>query len=103
SQAVFTNSLSKAVDDTQPRSCDVASSSMAASHGFTLFDTAIGSCGIAWRGETVVGVQLPEADAEATRARLRRRFPEAGEATPPARLQRIVDALVRLLEGADSD
>src|SRR5690348_12643228 len=76
---------------------------MAASHGFTLFDTAIGSCGIAWRGDTVVGVQLPEADAQATRARLRRRFPEAGETLAPARLRPVADALVRLLEGADSD
>src|SRR5258706_15846512 len=76
---------------------------MAASHGFTLFDTAIGSCGIAWRGHTVVGVQLPEADADATRARLRRRFPEAGETPPPARLRPVVDALVGLLDGAESD
>ena len=76
---------------------------MAASHGFTLFDTPIGSCGIAWRGDTVVGVQLPEADADTTRARLRRRFPEAGEIPPPARLRAVVDAIVGFLEGADSD
>ena len=29
---------------------------------FTLFDTPIGRCGIAWDGDgTIVGVQLPEA------------------------------------------
>jgi len=31
-----------------------------AAHGFTLFDTAIGRCGIAWGERGIVGVQLPE-------------------------------------------
>src|SRR6516164_1571350 len=30
-------------------------------HGFALFDTDIGPCGIAWGGRGVTGVQLPEA------------------------------------------
>ena len=28
---------------------------------FTLFDTPIGRCGIAWEGDVIVGVRLPEA------------------------------------------
>src|SRR5882724_6262445 len=76
---------------------------MTASHGFTLFETAIGSCGIAWAGRAIVGVQLPEADAGATRARLRRRFPDAGESRPPAALRPVLDAIVALLDGTASD
>jgi tyrosyl-tRNA synthetase len=30
-------------------------------YGYTVFDTAIGRCGIAWGGNGVIGVQLPEA------------------------------------------
>ena len=30
-------------------------------HGFTIFDTAVGRCGIAWGGLGILGVQLPEA------------------------------------------
>lgn len=52
--------------------------------GFTLFDTAIGRCGIAWSERGVAGTQLPEARDSETRARMQRRFPEAREApTPP--------------------
>src|SRR5258707_15791497 len=41
--------------------------------GYTLFDTAIGRCAIAWTAHGVAGLQLPEASDAATRARLRRR------------------------------
>ena len=37
---------------------------------FTLFDTAIGACGVAWNECGLIGVQLPEADAAAGRARM---------------------------------
>ncbi|MGH7786515.1 MAG: methylated-DNA--[protein]-cysteine S-methyltransferase, partial [Candidatus Binatia bacterium] len=67
--------------------------------GFALFDTAIGRCGIAWRGGAVVGVQLPEAREAATRTRLRTRFPGAPEVPPGAVVRRAVDAIVALLDG----
>ena len=51
--------------------------------GFTLFDTAIGRCGIAWGERGIVGVQLPEAGEAETRARMLQRFPAAGETAPP--------------------
>lgn len=47
------------------------------SSGFTLFDTAIGLCAIAWGSNGIAGVQLPEASESETRARMRRRFPAA--------------------------
>ncbi|MEV0028701.1 MGMT family protein [Nocardia sp. NPDC050793] len=46
----------------------------------TLFDTAIGVCAIAWSGDAVFRFQLPEADREATRARITRR--RAGAEVP---------------------
>ena len=45
------------------------------SGGFTLFDTPIGTCGIAWTSHGLCGVQLPEPDPETALARLARRFP----------------------------
>jgi methylated-DNA-[protein]-cysteine S-methyltransferase len=71
--------------------------------GFTLFDTAIGPCGIAWNGRGVAGVQLPEGSPHETRVRLRRRFPEAREAPPPAQVQRAIDGVIALLRGEPSE
>jgi methylated-DNA-[protein]-cysteine S-methyltransferase len=72
-------------------------------HGFTLFDTAIGPCGIAWTERGVIGVQLPEADAAKTRARLLRRSPDLHEAPPPLEVQGAIDRIVALLRGERSD
>jgi methylated-DNA-[protein]-cysteine S-methyltransferase len=70
---------------------------------FALFDTAIGRCGIVWSGRGIAGVQLPERDAETTRARVVRRFPGASEAAPPATVQRAIDGIVALLAGEGRD
>lgn len=70
---------------------------------FTLFDTAIGCCGIAWSARGVSGVCLPEKDARATRARLLRRAPGAVEATPPEHVRRIIGDIARLLRGEAVD
>jgi len=68
-----------------------------------LFDTAIGTCAIAWGERGLLGVQLPEADATRTRARMRRRFPGARETTPPAQVQRAIDGIVALIGGEAVD
>ena len=39
--------------------------------GFTLFDTVIGRCGLAWGERGLIGVQLPDATPGAAWARLR--------------------------------
>jgi methylated-DNA-[protein]-cysteine S-methyltransferase len=70
--------------------------------GFTLFDTAIGPCGIAWTVRGVAGVQLPEDREERTRARLQRRFPAARESPPPPAVRRAIDGIVALLRGDPS-
>jgi len=71
--------------------------------GFTLFDTSIGRCGIAWSERGVLGLQLPEARESETRARLLAHVPEASEAPPPPAIQRAVDAITALLRGEASD
>jgi len=72
--------------------------------GFTLFETAIGACGIAWGARGVVGVQLPESGPAATRKRLERRFPGVSETSaPPPAVERARDAITALLDGGPAD
>jgi methylated-DNA-[protein]-cysteine S-methyltransferase len=71
--------------------------------GFALFDTAIGRCGLAWGNRGIAGVQLPEADEAATRARMLHRFPAAGETAPPPEIRQAVEGIVALLRGEASD
>ena len=72
-------------------------------HGFTLFDTAIGRCGIAWSDRGLVGVQLPEGGDAETRERMLNRFPAAAETVPPPKMQHAIDAIVALLKGEPND
>ena len=68
-------------------------------YAITLFDTAIGRCGLAWGPRGLIGVQLPERSTEATRLRLMRHCPNAEEIEPPKHIQRGVDDIVALLNG----
>jgi methylated-DNA-[protein]-cysteine S-methyltransferase len=70
---------------------------------FALFATPVGHCGIVWTARGVAGVQLPERDASATRARLRRRHPDAHESAPPGHIQQVIDDIVDLLRGEPRD
>jgi methylated-DNA-[protein]-cysteine S-methyltransferase len=70
---------------------------------FTLFDTPIGTCSLVWKDETVIGLRLPEANAATTRARIKRRWPEAEETTPPPGMQRIIERVLALLAGEAVD
>jgi methylated-DNA-[protein]-cysteine S-methyltransferase len=71
--------------------------------GFTLFDTAIGRCGIAWGERGIVGVQLPEARELATRARMLERFPDAEEGRPPPVIEAALEGIAALLRGEPRD
>ena len=71
--------------------------------GFTLFETTIGFCGLVWGENGIVGVLLPEASREKTRARLTRRYPDAAETLPPAPIRHAIDAIISLLNGEASD
>jgi methylated-DNA-[protein]-cysteine S-methyltransferase len=70
---------------------------------FTLFETAIGRCGIAWGERGITGVQLPEASELKTRTRLLRRFPGVSEASPPPAVQTAIDRIIALLRGDAAD
>ena len=72
-------------------------------HGYTLFDTALGRCGIAWSERGIAAIELPAADEAAMRRRLRRALPEAQEAAPPEDVATAIDAIVRLLTGEPDD
>lgn len=74
-----------------------------APHGFALFDTGIGRCGIAWSELGLSAVQLPESRDLETTARLLQRLPNASEAPPPPDVQRALDAIVALLRGEAID
>ena len=71
--------------------------------GYTVFDTAIGRCGIAWGDDGVVGVQLPEAREIETRRRMLRQYPDARELPPPLNTENAIDSMVALLRGQPSD
>jgi methylated-DNA-[protein]-cysteine S-methyltransferase len=71
--------------------------------GYTLFETAIGRCGIAWSARGVVAVQLPESTEGATRVRLVGSVPGAQETTAPADVQHAIDGIVALLRGEAVD
>ena len=71
--------------------------------GHALFDTAIGPCGIAWGPRGIAGVQLPEADAEATRARLLRYTGPLPEAAPPPEVRAAIREIAALLAGEPHD
>jgi len=70
---------------------------------FTLFDTAIGRCAIAWSERGTVAVLLPERDDAALRTRLLRRHPDAREAAPPDDITHAIDGMTALLAGEHRD
>jgi methylated-DNA-[protein]-cysteine S-methyltransferase len=72
-------------------------------HGFTIFDTAIGRCGIAWGNLGILGVQLPEARELETRRRMYRLYPEAREQRAPLNAEIAIEGIVALLRGGTAD
>ncbi|WP_213740036.1 methylated-DNA--[protein]-cysteine S-methyltransferase [Bradyrhizobium sp. dw_411] len=74
-----------------------------AGRAYTIFDTGIGRCAIAWSGYGVVGVQLPEARELETRGRMLRQYPEARELRPPLNVEIAIEGIVALLRGQSSD
>ncbi|MGI9616421.1 MAG: methylated-DNA--[protein]-cysteine S-methyltransferase [Acidimicrobiales bacterium] len=78
--------------------------------GVALFDTAIGRCGIAWRDDSVVGVQIPESSDEETLRRLRAKRADASggpdDATtgsPPPAIVSAIEGMRALLDGEQID
>ena len=74
-----------------------------AGRGYTIFDTGIGRCGIAWSHAGIAGVQLPEAREIETRRRLFRLYPDACEQRPPEDVEMVIEGVVALLRGEPAD
>jgi methylated-DNA-[protein]-cysteine S-methyltransferase len=73
------------------------------SHFFTLFDTPVGACALAWGERGLAGVLLPGANEAATRASARRRHPGAREAPATAEVQLVIERIRGLLAGGRDD
>jgi methylated-DNA-[protein]-cysteine S-methyltransferase len=71
--------------------------------GFTVFDTGIGRCGIAWGFLGILGVHLPEAREIETRRRLFQLYPDARESRPPLNTEIAIEGIVALLRGDPAD
>src|ERR1700682_270466 len=71
--------------------------------GYTIFDTAIGRCGIAWGDSGIVGVQLPEQREIEPRRRLFRLHPDARELRPPLNVEMAIEGIAALLRGEPAD
>jgi methylated-DNA-[protein]-cysteine S-methyltransferase len=70
---------------------------------FTLFETPLGRCAIAWRGGFIVGSALPDANDDRLRAALERRFKRVVETAPDAAVTAAIGAVLRLMEGEAED
>jgi methylated-DNA-[protein]-cysteine S-methyltransferase len=74
-----------------------------AGRGYTIFDSGVGRCGIAWGPLGVIGVQLPEAREIDTRRRLFQLYPDARELAAPLNVEIAIEGIAALLRGAASD
>lgn len=71
--------------------------------GYALFETPLGTCGIAWGPGGLRGLQLPESSDAKARARLAQRFPDLKEALPPDQVQAVMARVAAHLGGARDD
>jgi methylated-DNA-[protein]-cysteine S-methyltransferase len=70
---------------------------------YALFETAVGTCGVAWRGSALTAVQLPEASRKVSEARLRERAERPSGGHPPAAIERAIADLQRYFAGTNVD
>jgi methylated-DNA-[protein]-cysteine S-methyltransferase len=70
---------------------------------YSIFDTAIGRCAVAWSQSSIVGVQLPETREIDTRRRLFQLYPEAREMRPTSNVEVAIEGIVALLRGETGD
>src|SRR3954469_17330161 len=71
--------------------------------GYSIFDSVIGRCGIAWGPSGIIGVQLPEVREIDTRRRLFQLYPDARELHPPQNVEVAIEGIALLLRGGASD
>ena len=71
--------------------------------GLTLFDTAIGRCGLVWGPRGIVAVHLPEANESLIRSHLLRKCPDAVEQPRTREVVHAVTSIIGLLRGEKRD
>src|ERR1700731_3380636 len=74
-----------------------------AGRGYSIFDSTVGRCGIAWGGSGILGVQLPEAREIETPRRMLRQYPHARDLAPPPMVEIAIDGIAALLRGKPCD
>jgi methylated-DNA-[protein]-cysteine S-methyltransferase len=89
--------------DDVPGEETISMSDIASKAHFTLFQTTIGTCGIAWSGETIIATHLPEPSDAQTRTRLITRSGSAKAGDPPQAVQHAIEAIKALLAGERVD
>lgn len=74
---------------------------------YCLFDTELGTCGIAWSGSeegaAMTALQIPEATHEATAARVKQKSGAEHEAAPPLKIAAAIAMVQRHLQGDIQD
>lgn len=73
-----------------------------ASTKFSLFPTALGDCGIAWRGNVVIATHLPEQNASATATQITART-HASQCEPNGEIAAAIAQITALLDGGKTD
>lgn len=87
-----------------PEDASLPARNTPADPGHLLFETALGTCGVAWGPGGIVAVQLPERDAASTRARLLRGLPRCqGTGDPPPYVRSAITGIQALLAGEPRD
>lgn len=77
---------------------------------YCLFETSLGTCGIAWREAAdcgsqafVIAVQLPEATPRATESRIARKCGASQPGAPPKQIAELIEKMQKHLEGEVQD
>jgi methylated-DNA-[protein]-cysteine S-methyltransferase len=70
---------------------------------FSLFQTPIGECAIAWSADAIVGVLLPADDPAHTAPTMGRRFPDVLQAAAPPWVAAVIARVRDALEGRSAD
>jgi methylated-DNA-[protein]-cysteine S-methyltransferase len=71
--------------------------------GYTLFQTPVGTCGIAWGPRGIAAVALPEASDTRIEARLAARSPGARRGEPSPEAEAAIGGMLALLNGEARD
>jgi O-6-methylguanine DNA methyltransferase len=75
----------------------------AAAPAFVLFESRFGTCGIAWRGDSIVRIQFPEVSRDETVAKLIERGARQVRGAPPRFVHEAIALLRRHLAGPPQD